>query len=318
MTASAIVLRTKSIRPGGGGDVPSQRASAPQGHPVPPLGPKLQLARSVLIVTVVLSVSTLLHLGFASSLQQRAAQGRSYDSFRAELARGTAPIGPADSEGVELALGRPVAYLEIRSIGLEQVVGEGTTTEVLFDGPGHRRDTPLPGQVGTSVLFGRSASYGGPFDRLVELTADDKITVTTGQGVFEYRVTGLRREGDPTPAPAAAGTARLTLITSDGANFFPSGLLRVDAELVGLPVIGPGRSVPAAGLPQDERAMENQTDTLWALALWMQGLIILSVAVIWGWLRWGRAQAWIVFIPALALVGMSAAGELAKLMPNLL
>lgn len=317
MTASAIVLRTKSLRPGGG-NVSSQRASAPQGHPVPPLGPKLQLARSVLIVTVVLSVSSLLHLGFVSSLQQRAAQGRSYDSFRAELARGTAPIGPADSEGVELDLGRPVAYLEIRSIGLEQVVGEGTTAEVLFDGPGHRRDTPLPGQVGTSVLFGRSASYGGPFDRLIDLAADDKITVTTGQGVFEYRVTGLRREGDPTPVPAAAGAARLTLITSDGANFFPSGLLRVDAELVGQPVIGPSRSVSAAGLPEDERAMENQTDTLWALALWMQGLIILSVAVIWGWLRWGRAQAWIVFIPALALVGMSAAGELAKLMPNLL
>ncbi len=317
MTASAIVLRTKSIRPGGG-NVPSQRASAPQGHPVPPLGPRLQLARSVLIVTVALSVSSLLHLGFVSSLQQRAAQGRSYDSFRAELARGTAPIGPADSEGVELDLGRPVAYLEIRSIGLEQVVGEGTTAEVLFDGPGHRRDTPLPGQVGTSVLFGRSASYGGPFDRLIDLTADDKITVTTGQGVFQYRVTGLRREGDPTPAAAAAGAARLTLITSDGANFFPSGLLRVDAELVGQSVIGPSRSVSAAGLPEDERAMENQSDTLWALALWMQGLIILSVAVIWGWLRWGRAQAWIVFIPALALVGMSAAGELAKLMPNLL
>jgi hypothetical protein len=50
----------------------------------------------------------------------------------------------------------------------------------------------------------------------------------------------------------------------------------------------------------------------------MQALILLSVGAIWGWLRWGRAQAWIVFTPALLLVGMSAAGELAKLMPNLM
>jgi hypothetical protein len=95
-------------------------------------------------------------------------------------------------------------------------------------------------------------------------------------------------------------------------------LLRVDAELEGQAVVGPARSVTTEGLPEDERAMASQTDTVWALALWMQALILLSVGVIWGWHRWGRAQAWIVFTPALALVGMSAAGELAKLMPNLL
>lgn len=317
MTASFAVMRGKVGRPGGGSPARRERPTS-AGVPIPPLSPRLQLARSVLVVTLVMALSLLLHLGFVSGVQQRAAQGRAYDAFRAELARGTAPIGPADSEGVELELGRPVAYLEIRALGLELVVGEGTTAEVLFDGPGHRRDTPLPGQIGTSVLFGRSASYGGPFDRLAELTADDRITVTTGQGVFDYRVIGIRRDGDPAPAPAAAGTSRLLLITAAGPNFFPNGLLRVDAELEGQAVVGPARSVTTAGLPEDERAMGNQTDTVWALALWMQALILLSVGVIWGWHRWGRAQAWIVFTPALALVGISAAGELAKLMPNLL
>ena len=318
MTVGAIALRAKALRPRRGEQPQRPAPQVRHGGQIPPLSPRLQLARSILIMMLVLSASLLLHLGFVSGLQQRAAQGRAYNAFRAELARGTAPIGPADRDGAQLALGTPVAYLEIRSIGLELVVGEGTNAEVLFDGPGHRRDTPLPGQIGTSIIVGRSAAYGGPFDRIGELVADDKITATIGQGVFDFRVIGVRHEGDPIPEPAAAGTARLTLVTSAGPNFFPGGLLRVDAELTGQAVVGEARSVTAAGLPDDERAMSNQTDTVWALALWMQGLILLSVGAIWGWLRWGRAQAWIVFTPPLALVGLSASAELAKLLPNLL
>ena len=36
----------------------------------------------------------------------------------------------------------------------------------LTDGPGHLSDTPLPGQMGTSVIFGRSVTYGAPFDAI--------------------------------------------------------------------------------------------------------------------------------------------------------
>ena len=318
MTVATLTLRARSLRPRRGDGGRRRGQTVARDTQVPPLSPRLQLVRSVLVVVLVLSLSLLAHLGFVSGLQQRAAQGRAYDSFRAELARGTAPIGPVDADGVELPRGTPVAYLEIRAIGMELVIGEGTTAEVLFDGPGHRRDTPLPGQIGTSLVFGRSAAYGGPFDRIDELVADDKITVTTGQGVFEFRVVGVRREGDPLLNPVAAGAARLTLLTSGGPNFLPGGIVRVDAELVGQAVVGSARAVSSAGLPADERPMSNQPDTLWALALWLQALIVMSVGVIWGWLRWGRAQAWIVFTPVLALVGLSAAGELAKLLPNLL
>ncbi len=318
MTVAALATRSRLARSLVARTRPRPAKSSSRGTEVPPLTPRLQLARSVLVMVLVLSVSLLLHLGFVSSLQQRAAQGRAYNAFRAELARGTAPIGPTDADGAELLLGKPVAYLEIRSIGLELVVGEGTTAEVLFDGPGHRRDTPLPGQVGTSLILGRSAAYGGPFGRIDQLVVDDKITVTTGQGVFDFRVVGVRYEGDPLPAPVAAGAARLTLLTSAGPNFFPGGILRVDAELDGQAVVGPARAISSATLPDAERPLSNQTNTIWALALWMQALILLSVGVIWGWLRWGRAQAWIVFTPPLALVGLSASGELAKVLPNLL
>lgn len=318
MNVSALALRSKSLRRARAVRPLRAKQVGSVGGVVPPLSPRLQLVRSALIMVLVLAVCLLAHLFVLSSLQQRSTQRQNYDSFRAELARGTAPIGPTDADGAPLALGTPVAYLEIRAIGMELVVTEGSNGTVLFDGPGHRRDTPLPGQVGTSVVVGRNTSYGGPFGRLEELIADDKITVTTGQGVFDFRVIGVRREGDPVPPAPAGGTARLTLVTAAGSNLLPSGLLRVDAELTGTAVGGPARLIAASALPDEERAMAGQTDTLWALALWLQALVMLSVALVWGWLRWGRLQAWIVFVPPLALVGLSASGELAKLLPNLL
>ena len=40
--------------------------------------------------------------------------------------------------------------------------------------------------------------------------------------------------------------------------------------------------------------MASDTTTLWALALWMQALFVVTVAFVGAWHRWGRAKAWIV------------------------
>jgi LPXTG-site transpeptidase (sortase) family protein len=94
-----------------------------------------------------------------------------------------------------------MAVLEIPALDLHEVVFEGTTSGVLQDGPGHRRDTVFPGQEGTSVIMGRQATYGGPFGRLDVLQPGEPFTITTGQGAHTYHVTGVRREGDPQPPP---------------------------------------------------------------------------------------------------------------------
>jgi hypothetical protein len=254
---------------------------------------------------------------FVSSLQQSSAQERAFDRFRADLAAGTAPVGPADADGVELAIGTPVSYLEIPEIGLRQVVVEGTTSGAMFTGPGHRRDTPLPGQVGTSVIMGRRAAYGGPFSDIGKLEAGDLVRVTTGQGEFEYEVLGVRFEGDPVPAPVGSGSSRLVLATADGRPFLPDGVVRVDADLVGTAVGGAPRAYTSSTLPSSEQALGTDTSTLWVLLLWLQVLIALSVGAVWAWHRWGRAQAWVVFLPALLLVGLATAGQVARLLPNL-
>lgn len=282
------------------------------------LTPRRELARAALVLSCVVATSLVLELLLVSNLQQRAAQQRAFDAFRADLAAGTAPVGPVDGEGRPLALGDPVAYVEIPAIGLRQVVGEGTTPAVLFDGPGHRRDTPLPGQVGTSMLLGRRAAFGGSFARLGELEAGDLVRVTTGQGEFEYRVLGVREDGDRAPAPPGRGEGRLILATAAGRAFLPSSVLRVDAELDGDPVSGPAPAVRPGSLPAGEQLMGSDTGTLWALALWLQALVAATVLAVWSWHRWGRPQTWVVFTPLLLLVGIGASGEAARLLPNLL
>lgn len=299
------------------GDTPDRTRRDPV-VPLPPLSPRAELARGVLIVIVVLSVSLMLELLVMSGLQQRAAQQRLFDHFRAELALGTAPTGPTDLNGDVLALGDPVAYLEAPSIGLRQVVVEGSLPSTLFDGPGHRRDTPLPGQEGTSIIMGRRASFGGPFSRLSDLQEGDPIRVTTGQGAFDYEVLGVRHDGDPAPNPPAAGRSRLLLATADGAAFVPNGVVRVDAKLEADAVGGPARLLGPADLPAGEQFMASDTGTLFALVLWLQLLIALVAVAIWAWHRWSRAKTWVVFLPPVMLVGVLVSNEAAHLMPNLL
>ena len=307
MTAIAVGVRSRRRR----------RRPAAAGV-VPPLSARLQMVRAALVAVLVISLSLLVEMLLVSNLQQRSAQQRSYDRFRSELANGTAPIGPVDAAGAPLALGRPVAYLEIPAIGLRQVIGEGTSPAALFSGPGHRRDSPLPGQAGVSVVLGRRAAFGGPFARIDELDQGDEIRVTTGQGVFAYEVLDVRREGDPAPAPLESGAGRLLLATAAGRPFMPEGVLRVDAELATDAVGGAAPLVSPQALPAQEQIMGADATTLWALALWLQLLTLLAVGAVWAWHRWGRAQAWVVFVPPLLFVGVAAAGESARLMPNLL
>lgn len=285
---------------------------------VPPLSPRAQLIRGVLVMVLVLSAALLFQLLVLSHLQHRSSQAERFAEFRRQLALGTAPAGPADEQGRQLAVGTPVAFLEIPSIGLEELIGEGTSSGALSKGAGHRRDTPLPGQAGTSVVMGRRAAYGGPFAEITSLKKGDEITVTTGQGVFRYKVLGVRREGDRTPPPVVAGGARLVLATAGGSSYLPEGVVRVDADIDGAPAVGARPIYNSATLPTADKPLAGDSGTIWALALWLQALTLLSVAAIWSWHRWGRAQTWVVFLPIILLVGLMTASEVTRLLPNLM
>jgi LPXTG-site transpeptidase (sortase) family protein len=283
----------------------------------PPRGPVRHVAAAAMVVLALISAGLVVHLVLLSGLHHRSAQQHAFDLFRYQLAQGTAPVGQTDRAGHLLQLGTPVALLEIPGLHVHEVVNEGTTGGVLMDGPGHRRDTPLPGQAGISVILGRAAAYGGPFKHLHELAPGDTIKVTTGQGVSTFTVIDKRGNGDPAPPAVASGKGRLVLITATGLPFVPGGVLRVDADLQTQAFPAPPNVIPSSVLPSSEEPLGIDTSTVWALVLWLEALVLVAVAIVWSWHRWGRHQTWIVLAPLAVLVSLYVVDEFMRLLPNL-
>lgn len=296
---------------------PPRRLPKPK-VPLAPLTAGQVLLRSSLAMVVVVVVAFLANLVGLSHLQHAIAQQQLHATYAEELAAGTAPVSEGDFADVLLADGVPVARIEIPAIGVNEIVVEGTASGDLAKGPGHRRDTILPGQAGVSVIMGRSSAYGGPFGRLQELPPGESISVITGQGEQLYRILGVRYAGDPAPAPITAGQSRLILETTRGGPYSPAGILRVDAELV-TQVQAPGaRQTSHAMLPVQDRELAGDTTTVWALIFALQFLIVAEIAAIWSFRRFGTARTWVVLVPVLLLAGLLVADQLNRLLPNLL
>jgi LPXTG-site transpeptidase (sortase) family protein len=300
-----------------------RRERAPETAPAAPRRRRRAAVRRPWWVASLFVLSALL-VGFAvyvvlvSQLQQARDQTLLWAAYRSELAEAVAPVGQVDDQGRVLVPGAPVALIEIPAIGVSQVVVEGTTSDQLKAGPGHRRDSVLPGQAGTALVYGRQAAFGGPFGRLGELVVGDEITTTTGQGTSTYRVTGLRVAGDPQPQPLTAGQGRLTLVTADGTPFIPEDTLRVDAQLVSEAQPAPTKVITVADLSPAEQPMAGDPSGIFGLVLWVQLLLVVGLAAAWAAIRWGRWQAWIIGVPVLLAVGLGVANAASSFLPNLL
>ncbi|MFI2505595.1 sortase [Streptomyces sp. NPDC018972] len=298
--------------------------------PAPPPGPAPNPAKprherpGFAFAGAALCVLAALLLGFAANLtvvghlQHARDQQTSYDELRRQLALGIAPVGQRTYEGEMLRPGAPVGLLRIPALGLKEIVGEGTTSGVLMAGPGHRRDTPLPGQAGTSVLMGRQWGYGSPFNDLHQLPPGAEIRVTTGQGTAVYEVTAVRREGDPLPPVLKEGEGRLTLITAEGSPYTPSGTVRVDATLTGDAQPSPPRPLGLGWIDESEQALGTENAAWLPVFLWSQGLLLAALLTMAAHRAWGRWQTWIVGAPVLAALGLAVSGAATRLLPNLL
>lgn len=252
---------------------------------------------------------------FLGGLSESRAQTIAFRELRTELAAATAPTGGAVDPG------RPVALLTIPSLGREMVVVEGTASGDLLAGPGHRRDSPLPGQEGVSLVYGRARAYGGPFGDLTRLKSGDTMTALTQQGKATFRVDGVRRAGDPVPPPVPAGGGRLTLVTAEGQEGPLSGLtagsvVYVDASLQGKAFVAAwGR--PAA-VPQAERAMAADPSALPLLVLCLGALLAVVVWVGLARRRWPNSLVWVVTAPVVLALAWSTTDVVMRLLPNLL
>jgi sortase A len=246
-----------------------------------------------------------------SPLQQSRSQDLLYKEFRTQLAAATAPF-----EAEPIRPGSPVAILQIGDLGLRQVVVEGTAGRDLRHGPGHARASAFPGQPGNAVVMGRSTTYGAPFADIASLSTGDEIRVVTGQGKFTYTVQDVRRDGDPEPPAPSSTVSTLTLVTTEGDLLRPASTVYVDAVLKGDAAIAPPRA-PLL-VPPYEVAMASDTSALLPLVLWLMLLIGVAAFVVWGSLRWGRLQTWVVAAPIVLAAIWGASDSAALLLPNLM
>jgi LPXTG-site transpeptidase (sortase) family protein len=296
---------------------PPRRAPRPP-RAYAPLSPRMMLVRGSLMIVAALLFAFVANVMVLSQVQNLVSQQLLYNDFRQQLSDGTAPVSEGDFDDVLLSDGAPVAVIDIPQIGLHQVVVEGTSGDTLKAGPGHRRDSVLPGQQGLSVLLGRAAAYGGPFGRIQELAPGDSFTVRTGQGKQVFEVIGVRYAGDPSPASPKAGESRLMLQTARGASFIPSGIAYVDAQLKSEVQDSGQRQTTFAALPPQDKAMATDTSTVWALVFALQFLVVAQIAAVWAFRRIGAQKTWVVFVPVGVLAVIYVSNQLTLLLPNLL
>ncbi len=109
--------------------------------------------------------------------------------------------------------GDPLGRIRIPSIGMSQVVVEGTDTSSLRKGPGHYPRTPLPGTHGTVAIAGHRTTYGAPFRKIDQLDRGDRVELRMPYGTFLYAVE-RRRIVPPTAVWVTGRTSYDRLILS--------------------------------------------------------------------------------------------------------
>lgn len=272
--------------------------------------------RVVCGVTATFAAWFLIYALVLTRFQENGAQNRLYEKLRVELAETTAPLGGS------IRPGSPVALISSAALGESNlVVVEGTAARDLASGPGLLADTPLPGQVGTSEIFGRSVTFGAPFANVTSLRPGARLTVTTGQGVFVYQVVDAPYSVSSRRRVVKAGESGLTLVTSTSRGWrngwAPNEAVYVDTVLVH------GLVQPLTpGLPKragaDSGPMQGDPQALLPLILWVVGLAAASAAAAWSWVRWGRRQTWLVGLPLVIGLLWGAADTLMQFLPNLI
>lgn len=158
-----------------------------------------------LIVTGLLMFAFVGYQLWGTGIETARAQDELGDQFDNQLADVTTTTASPDTEPDEsltsttvpyappstFANGDVIAQIIVPKMELEYYVVEGVRLKDLKKGPGHFKETPLPGQLGNAAIAGHRTTYGHPFYRLDDLHTGDEITIkmVTG-GTFVYVVTG--------------------------------------------------------------------------------------------------------------------------------
>jgi sortase A len=95
--------------------------------------------------------------------------------------------------------GEALAYLRVPRFGSDWlwVASEGTTMDVLAEGPGHFTGSALPGAPGNTAFAAHRAGHGDPFIDFETLRAGDEVIVAQNGAEWTYRLRFAPRIIDP-------------------------------------------------------------------------------------------------------------------------
>ena len=134
--------------------------------------------------------------------EQKQLQAKWQEQQQRPSARGGSEVAKTDDGLIRLA---------IPKIDLTAIVVDGTSRSTLKNGPGRMEGTPLPGEIGNSVISAHRDTF---FRHIYELTKGDEIQVQRDGKSWRFQVTG-KKIVDPEDMSVVKQTedAQLTLIT---------------------------------------------------------------------------------------------------------
>jgi sortase A len=139
----------------------------------------------------------------------------------------------ARSYARSLDVGAPVGRLQIKRIGLNMVVVQGTDHESLKKGPGHYATSGVPGEGQLIYVAGHRTTYLAPFSHIDEIRNGDFIVFQVPYGTFTYRA--FRHYVVPSTALSVLESHGRELLRLQACHprFFATHRYLVDARLVG-------------------------------------------------------------------------------------
>lgn len=190
------------------------------------------------------------------AVQERAASG----GQGLAVARRASPAQmavPAQRLERRTPIGEPLGRISIPKIGAKFVFVSGTGEGSLKKGPGHYRDTVLPGQHGSVGIAGHRTTYLAPFRDLDRVRRGDLLTVKMPYGVFTYRT-----EGSLVVPPSDARPLRQIqhdrlVLTTCTPPFSAAKRLVVTGNLVSAVPVMAARKAPAKRLSRSQDGFRN-------------------------------------------------------------
>jgi sortase A len=139
----------------------------------------------------------------------------------------------AHGYGRSLHVGAPVGRLQIKRIGLNMVIVQGTDHESLKKGPGHYASSGLPGGGQLIYIAGHRTTYLAPFSHIDDIRDGDFIVFQVPYGTFTYRA--YRHYIVPNTALSVLVSHGREILRLQACHprFFSSQRYLVDAWLVG-------------------------------------------------------------------------------------